>query len=292
MKKLFLIPFFILFFILTNKSYSKNMKKDTKTGLELTLNKLEVSSFEVVVDGKPLPSNEVEFGAAIFLNLKSVAGFTRKGNLFFPGCEIKLLDSNGKEILFIKDAYEKNYSQGATGSDLYTDLTTGDPMKIGETYTWKVRFWDKNGKGEINSEMKLKVKANQCKIDHKIEEGFSFLNLYLVSEKKVVMKNEFKSGETIYLYVTNLKGFNLKNNKVYPGWSITFTDSKGNVVIKNDDVFANQSEGFDLKNGDTFHMNVNTGNPIKSGETYTWKSILWDKNGKAKLTTETILKAK
>jgi hypothetical protein len=31
-------------------------------------------------------------------------------------------------------------------------------MVSGEVYTWKTKIWDKSGKGEINSEMNIKVK--------------------------------------------------------------------------------------------------------------------------------------
>jgi hypothetical protein len=37
-------------------------------------------------------------------------------------------------------------------------LLAGDPMEEGKSDVWKGRIWDKNGKGQITTEVKIKIK--------------------------------------------------------------------------------------------------------------------------------------
>lgn len=282
-------------FLLFGPTYSqKSIQKDAKTGLELKADKLTFDSFDLTMDGKALSTNEIEFGAIAYITLRDVSGYTIKDEKCFPGCEIKVTDLNGKEVLYVKDAYER-YSEGVSrqdGSILSSDLTVGDPMKAGETYLWKIRFWDKQNNGEIATMMKVKIKPNQSKITQQATGPVSYRNLYLVSENKVLRKNEFELGKKVSLYITGLKGFTVENNKVYAGWSMVLTDSKGTIILDYKDAFSNYASGIEVEKMSNVNIYINTGNPMKVGEMYTWTSTLWDKKGKNKISTKTVLKAK
>ena len=69
-------------------------------------------------------------------------------------------DINGNTVLEYSDLFS-NYSQtGVNPSDaekLHLSLVIGDPLKRGETYIWNSRVWDKTGKGEIATEVRIEV---------------------------------------------------------------------------------------------------------------------------------------
>lgn len=270
-------------------------QKDAKTGLEIESNILEVNSFSLslATNNQPLSSNEVEFGETLYITLNDVKGFVLKNNNCFPGCEIVLTDSKGNQILYIQDAYERYSKDGVSQTDartLNSDLNIGYPMQINETYVWKIRFWDKEGKGEIKSELNLKVKANRTKIDYKTEGNITISTIYYTDGQRVLLTNEFEKGKKIYLFIKDATGFTVKNNKINLGWSLLFTDSKGNIILKQDDLFS--ADGINPEDVKNLNMHLSGNNSIKSGESYIWKTILWDKNSNAKISTEAILKAK
>jgi hypothetical protein len=92
--------------------------------------------------------------------LSGVKGYELDNGKVEIGCKIVVSDSEGNAVISADDVFAASYEGGLAPEDaevLSTALTVGKPLEIGKEYTWKSLFWDKNGKGTINTEIKIKI---------------------------------------------------------------------------------------------------------------------------------------
>jgi hypothetical protein len=135
-------------------------KTDTSTGMRTTSSGLACDDATASIDGIRLTSNEIPMGKKIVLRLTGVRGFKKLNGKVFPGATMSMADPDGTPVGKFGDLFSR-YS--ATGMDPQTagrislTLTTGKPMKTRAEYIWKARVWDRKGKGEIVTEMKIKM---------------------------------------------------------------------------------------------------------------------------------------
>ncbi len=141
--------------------FSKGVKKDLKTGLKTSHDELSYDEVYLVnPQNEKLNSNVMPLQTSFSVVLTDVEGFKTKNNNVYPGIAIVITDDKGLEIMNTGDLLA-NYKDGVPTQDAKTltaSFTVGEPMQQGN-YHFKARFWDKNGKGEIISEMDLKVKG-------------------------------------------------------------------------------------------------------------------------------------
>lgn len=138
--------------------FSKGVRKDLSTGLSASYNGLGLQDIYLVVDSARVKSNKIELGKTIFMEAKGVDFFTVENGNVFPGCSITLSDKSGKELVNNPDAFEHlNGGISATQATILdASLNTGSPMEVGQTYTLKVRFFDKKNKeNEILAQVDL-----------------------------------------------------------------------------------------------------------------------------------------
>ena len=146
--------------ILTSCSggFSKGVKKDIGTGLIATYNGFSVDDVYIVIDGKKALNNKVPLGKKLYIEAAGVDFYEVVDGKVFPGCSIILTDKAGKELLNLPDAFT-DLNEGVNAKDatmLDASLNTGEPMEVGQTYTLKVRFYDKKKKeNEIVTQVEL-----------------------------------------------------------------------------------------------------------------------------------------
>jgi hypothetical protein len=117
--------------------------------------------------------------------------------------------------------------------------------------------------------------------------GLSYVDAYLSSDNVKLTSNEFVVGKTIHMYFSGSEGFVLKDGKVNLGASLFVTDSKGNKIEDNPDLFeAYTTAGVSPEDVKSLDLSIPIGEKFKTGEKYTWKSKIWDKNGKGVITGE------
>ncbi len=141
--------------------FSVGTKKDLATGLSASWKGLSLEAAQLVVDGQALSSNEVELGKKAVIRLSGVGGFKARGDKVFPGASMLVTDAAGGTVLDVKDLFETKAQEGVSVGDaevITLSLNTGDPMTKGAVYHWVARVWDKNGKGEINAKIDVKIK--------------------------------------------------------------------------------------------------------------------------------------
>lgn len=118
-------------------------------------------------------------------------------------------------------------------------------------------------------------------------EGFTVKETFLMVDNQRIKENEVLYGKVLFLFVSGLEGFTYKDNKAYLGCSMTVKDKDGKVMTQADDIFAQyDATGVPPEYATGFSIHVETGNPMKPNETYTWEARFWDKVGKAEIKTE------
>jgi hypothetical protein len=137
------------------------VKKDLISGLKVANNGLALEDAYLSVNGQKTSASEFSLKTEVDFIATGVKGFIEKDSMAYIGASMTIIDKNNKEIMSYPDLFASYDSTGVNPADaeqVTVMLTVGNPMVVGETYLWKTRIWDKNGKGEITSEMKITVK--------------------------------------------------------------------------------------------------------------------------------------
>ncbi|KPM47391.1 hypothetical protein [Jiulongibacter sediminis] len=141
-------------------SCSAGVKKDFLSGLKVTNSGLAFEQAYMSSDGKSLQTDQLKTGQKVTLQLTGVKGFELIDDMAYPGATIEVIDKTGVKAMELADLFSSYNETGVKPTDaqyLSTALTIGNPLLVGETYTFKSHFWDKNGSGEINGEMEFTV---------------------------------------------------------------------------------------------------------------------------------------
>lgn len=141
-------------------SCSAGVKKDFLSGLKVTNSGLSFEQAYMASDGKALQTDQLKLAQKVTLQLTGVKGFELIDGMAFPGASIEVLDQTGAKAMELPDLFAAYNETGVKPEDaqyLSSALTIGSPLLVGETYTFKSHFWDKNGSGEVNGEMEFTI---------------------------------------------------------------------------------------------------------------------------------------
>jgi len=119
--------------------------------------------------------------------------------------------------------------------------------------------------------------------------GFTVEESFLAKGSNKTTDVKIKPGEKISLVFTGVTGFKEIEGMAYPGASIMVVDSKGKTVLEVTDLFASyDSTGVGTKLVEEA-LSIEFTAPStgsEKGDTYNWKSRVWDKKGTSELTCE------
>jgi len=108
--------------------------------------------------------------------------------------------------------------------------------------------------------------------------GFTVEEAYLVGpDNTILSSNKIPLNSQIAIVVQGIGNYVLKDDKAFPGLSLTVTDSKKAAVLDNADLFAG-TEGYSTTDASVLRGTVTVAQPMKAGETYHIKMRIWDKN--------------
>jgi len=117
--------------------------------------------------------------------------------------------------------------------------------------------------------------------------GLSYEKAILSSDSSVIESNNFEPGSIVKMHFIGVEGFVLKDGKVNVGASIFVTDSAGNKLEDNPDLFeAYTVDGISPENVKSIDLYIPISEKYKTGESYFWQSKIWDKNGKGVINGE------
>lgn len=118
--------------------------------------------------------------------------------------------------------------------------------------------------------------------------------LVIKLNKDTLKGNEVNLGKELILNIYGLRGFKETFGKLFLGCNLVLTDASGKEIIIYKDLYSYYDvSGIsteDIKN--KFSISLNLQAPMKRGETYTWKSRIWDKKGAGEINTELTFKIK
>ena len=107
--------------------------------------------------------------------------------------------------------------------------------------------------------------------------GFAVDEVLLVGpDNEVMSNNEVDLNTKVAIVVQGLQNYELADGMAHPGLMLKLTDTAGNPVLDEEDLFAD-SEGYPAEDASVLRGSVTVGNPMKSGETYHLQIRVWDK---------------
>jgi len=160
MKKLKLFSLVVLATI-SFSSCNFQYKNDVLSGLETKASGLSYDECGLYINDKKLTTNDVPLGDDVVCAFSGVDGFVQENGMCFIGASMIVTNEKGEEMLNEPDLFADYDEEGITPEDsknLSMTLMTGSPMAAGEKYIWKMRFWDKKGKGEITASATVTLK--------------------------------------------------------------------------------------------------------------------------------------
>lgn len=275
--------------IITGCKFSRSVDKDLKSGLTSAGKDLTCENVYLEMNGEKTSRNSFTYGETFYIFFDDIKGFASENGFVFPGLELNITDSSGDTILRADDLYS-GYTEGMDFSPLRlsTDLTLADPIRSGAKYKVVVSIWDKKGSGTFRSEFEFDVEENK-KITVR-PRNTTYTEVYLFSQGNgsVIADNVIYFEDNIFIIAEGLKGFLEENGKVYPGMQLRGTDSKGNVILSYDDLFADNldpaidASDFSSRVSANFRLTgMEFNNPLSC------EVRIWDKKSNASLTIST-----
>ncbi len=142
-------------------NFSKGVKVDGATGANTRYNGFSVESVYIVDStDTPMGDNVISLDNTFAIVYEGIEGYTLENGMAFPGLSLQVTDAAGGFILNEGDLF----ANGTDGYDpdaaaiLRGTVTTGKPMKPGETYRCVMRVFDKkNAESEIVTEMDFTI---------------------------------------------------------------------------------------------------------------------------------------
>jgi hypothetical protein len=126
--------------------------------------------------------------------------------------------------------------------------------------------------------MPVGVKATQ--------KGLTADSIFLVLQGKAVELSPFATGTKLVLAVSGIHGLSVRDNKAFPGCSMSVLDKNGKEVVAYNDLFRDTAEGVDRDDARYLEVFLPIGSPIVENANYRWKVRIWDKKTKAEMTIE------
>lgn len=118
-----------------------------------------------------------------------------------------------------------------------------------------------------------------------IGSGLSCDDIYLSDGVNKINRTTFSYGERFVLNLNDIKGFEKIGGNVFPGMELLISDENGDTTMFNKDLYENDSAGYELSPL-LLEAFLRTATPLHSGNSYTFRSKVWDKKGEGTFTTE------
>lgn len=109
-------------------------------------------------------------------------------------------------------------------------------------------------------------------------DGLTSETVYLSDGEQSIKTNEFVYGEMFYLIFDDVRGFVKEGDLVFPGMEIIVKDRKGNILIHEEDIYQDESDGTNL-NPLQLEANFLIASPLHTDQIYTYYLRIWDKKG-------------
>jgi len=132
--------------------------KNVTNGISTNYKNIKTEEVIRVMNGEEIQHNQIPLGESFQVISKEVTGLTEVNNQVKVGCELTVSDKLGNVLLHATDLFEDNGTFHKDSAEfLRCTVNTGSPMKWQEKYDVEVRYWDKQGDGELVSNMEIEI---------------------------------------------------------------------------------------------------------------------------------------
>ncbi len=279
--------------LLSGCNFNRSVKYDFLSGITSSGKNIDCEDIFVTVNGTKKSGNTFIYGEILKIEFINVTGLKNIEGDVFPEMTMTVINtSSGDTVLKTDDLISKPEGYSLSPLTLYANLTVASPINSKKEYKAAVKISDKKGDGALVAEFPFKVVPNNKIIIEANDVTSDEIYLYSEESDKAITDNRISFDDNIHIIIEGLKGFKESDGMVFPGLSIMATDSKGNKIIENDDLFAKYAEsGVEsaaLAKRVSAHFNIpetEFNNPLHCEMT------VWDRNSGArlKITTDMIL---
>jgi hypothetical protein len=275
----------IITVLISGCQFSKSVKKDMLSGLTTTGNGLSCDDVYLSLNDKRTEKNSFIYGQKIWVVFNDIKGFRAESSKTFPDMNITVTTIAGDTVFHQKDLYS-GYPEGLSYSPLQLkgSVTLASPLQSGSEYLIMIDIKDKKGSGAITSKLKFTViKDDKIKVELS---KVSYKEIYLFSRSKeaVITDGKINYNDEVYIIAEGLSGFTEENGLVFPGLSLSGTDSTGIKILDYSDLFSDYSrKGLsttDFSKSVSVHFKI-TGSGLKN-PFHTVMNV-WDKKSDARL---------
>jgi len=123
--------------------------------------------------------------------------------------------------------------------------------------------------------------------------GLSSEEIFLTANGRKLSTNEVGLNTDLVCFFQGVRGYQLNDNLAYIGASMILTDSDGNELLNEADLFSYyDDEGLTPEDLSSLSLSLTTGSPMEVGEEYNLQMKIWDKKGTGEINASVSLKIK
>lgn len=277
-----IVTLILLAGILVSCNFSKGVKTELSTGLTYSYNGFRVNDVKIFDNySQPVKGKSYPKGTVLNIKLYGIENYVEEDGKIYPGCSVKLTDTNGKEVLESDDIFKDYITTKDKFAVPVITLTLFDPVVAGEKYIVNIHFYDKKKpENIIDIKLEFEVTPNEAKIET-VNNGLSFDDIYMASDKSTpIPMNKSQLGSNAYIMFKGLKGFSESDGKVYPGCEVTLVDKNNNTILHNENILNNYADGVMPFAVSQLYAGASLKDPVKAGETYSLSIRIFDKKNK------------
>jgi len=234
-----LLNLIIVFIVFNSCQFNQSINKDFITGANSRGDGIGCEDVQIEINGKTVTRTEFIYGEKIDLVFNDIRGLTKSEGKTYPEISMYIV-KNEKDTILHNPNLLKNLMDGTDLSplQLIANFRTGFPFENEEKYKVVVKIWDKKGDGRFNYELPFTIKKNDL-LNIK-NSGIEYSSIYLWNKTlKQPVFDKNVSSEYLYLLVLNdIGGLKLKNNKVFPVFSLDLIDNNGRKIISNPNLLS------------------------------------------------------
>lgn len=285
MKNKYLSKLWFLFIVstfLVASSCSVGYMKDAETGLKLKYNGFSMEDVYLKIDGKKFNSNQIPYGRRVYIEIVGLDQFHVFNGKASIGCEVTITDKDGIEVMHSPDVF--TFTDGGYDATLLEEITISMPalypLKVGETYHWEGRFWDKYSEATMNSEVDVKIVDNKEMYSNdflKVNfENLDYYTAFVEVDYVLIDGNKAKIDQKLTLNVLDVEGF-VRNDSLY---EVDYYTSFKDIESGDNFEFYDTLIIDEIKN---LYSNYTMGTAVQVGKKYLWTSVFKDLNSGANL---------
>ena len=226
--------------------FNPSGNKDLSTGAYSRGDGINCNEVIININDEKDNRSEFVFGEEVAINFNDITGLTQTEGKTFPGMSIYII-KNEKDTLVSNSDVLADVTSGTdlTPLQLHANFKAIFDYKNEEKYKLFVEIWDKKGNGKFKYILPFTIKENN--LLNIQSEGIKFSSIYLWNEslKRPVIKNEVDGRSELILILNGIEGFNLKQGRSFPVFTLDIIDNSGNKILFDPNVlYENEDIGF------------------------------------------------